>query len=159
MAPIQVQSKKRPSNKLKKRTKRPSHAYPATQASGPNTSASPAEPISTPGSQPPDSEPTASNAQTSSSAAPNAPRTSTTDDPHPPISTRHSQKDWQKWMYFVAWLALIVAIIGVIVTIIDVIATIVFGKHLDGNFQELMKLIKWITHSDFTESCRYYQVC
>ena len=155
MAPIRVHSKSIPLKKLKKRAKRSSYHYPAMRnppASGPNTSASPAEPTHTLESQPPNSEPTASNAQTLSSAAPNAPRTLTTDNSHPPVSTRQSQKDLPKWIHFLARPTLVLTAIGVI-------AAMIFGRHLDGFFQELMDHIKWLTHSYFTESCRYDQVC
>ena len=154
MAPTPVQSKSIPLKKLKKkRAKRPSH--PATRnppASGPNTSASPAQPVNTLAPQSPNSEPTESHAQTLSSAAPDAPRILTTDDPQPPVSTKQSQKVWQRWIRLVPRPMLVITAIGVI-------ATIIFGLHLDDYFQELMKRIKWFAHTYFTESCRYDRVC
>ena len=156
MASIRVQSKSIPLKKLKKRAKRSSYPYPAKRnrpASGPNPSASPAEPINTLASQSSNSVPTASNAQTLSSAAPDAPRTPTTNGPHPPVSARQSRKDLPKWNRSVTRLML------AIVTAIGVIATIIFGIHLDGHDHELTKQIKWFTNSYFTESCRYDQVC
>ena len=162
MAPNRVQSKSIPMKKLRKRTKRSSHPSPAirnSRVSGLNTSASPAEPINTLASQSPDLEPTAGNAQTLSSAAPDAPRTSATDHPHPPVSNRQSQKDLPKWIRLVARPKLILAAISLIVTIIGVNATIKYGKHVDASFQELMKQIKPLTHSHFTEVYRHDQVC
>lgn len=150
MAPTPVQSKTIPLKKLRK-SKKSSYPYPAMRkprASGPNTSASPAEPVNSLASQSPDSEPTASNAQTSSSAAPVAPRTPTTVNPQPP-STRQTQKDLPRW----------IPLLALVITAVGVTATIIFGLHLDRYFQELMKQIQWFTHSYFTESCRYDQVC
>ena len=155
MASNRVQSKSIPLRKLKKRAKRSSHPYPAIRnppASGPNTSASPAEPIGTLTSQSPNSDTTASNARTLSSAAPDAPRTPTTDGPHPPVSPRQSQHDLPKCIRWFARPTLVITIAGVI-------ATIIFGLHSDSYSEELIKQNKWLTHSYFTVFCRYDQVC